>query len=194
MFHKINMSKNTWEQFYIKRGRFYLESHEYIDKVIARFKSYNINLVLDLGCGSGRHSIKLAQNDFKVIGLDFSKTAIELAKKWADRENLKVKFLVGNFQKKLPFKKNIFSAIITIDTLHYETVDDLKFTLKECNRILRTGGIIFVTLPTQIGNPFVTHLIFTEDEIKDIISKDFKILETMFDSKRFLCVFAIKNN
>ena len=36
--------------------------------------------ILDLGCGQGRHSVLLAEDGHDVIGVDFSKNNIEIAK------------------------------------------------------------------------------------------------------------------
>jgi ubiquinone/menaquinone biosynthesis C-methylase UbiE len=185
--------KKTWEQFYEKRGRFYLLPHPQFGKVISRFKTYRAQKVLDLGCGSGRHSIVLAQEDFQVTGIDYSVKALKLAKKWAKVEKKKIVFKKGNIHKKLPFRDNTFDAVLAIDSIHYDTTEAIDFTLEEASRVLKSGGVIFVTLPTQIGNPLVTHLIFDKEEIKEIVSKKFKILDTFMDKAKYLCVFGVKN-
>jgi len=187
------MSKDTWEKFYRSRGRYYLLPHQNINKVVSKFQTYKIKKVLDLGCGSGRHTIFLSKTDFSLTGIDFSKKAISLAKKWAKKEKVKPKFIIANIHKKLKLKNNSFDAIIAIDSLHYESSEDLKTTLKECKRVLKNDGLIFITLPTQICNPLVTHLIFTKAEIKDLISAQFSILESFLDKNNFLCTFAIND-
>lgn len=187
------MSRKTWEQFYKNRGRYYLIPHENISKVISKFSIYKIKKVLDLGCGSGRHTILLSKEGFNLTGIDFSKEAIKLARLWAKKENVKSKFVIGNIHKKLNFKNDSFDGITAIDSLQYESTKDLEFTLKECKRVLKRGGLLFITLPTKICNPLVTHLIFKEEEIKDILSKDFSLLQSFLDKSHFLCTFAINN-
>lgn len=44
------------------------------------FSSVPVNIVLDIGCGYGRHSRELAKQGFQVTGIDISKRAIEIAK------------------------------------------------------------------------------------------------------------------
>lgn len=184
--------EKSWERFYRLRGRFYLLPHPQIGKIIAKFNVYRVKKILDLGCGSGRHCIKLAKSGFKVTGIDFSKEAIKLAKKWAKREKLKITFKIGDIHKTFQYKNNSFNGILAIDSIHYETVQSLNFTLIEAKRVLKKGGIIFVTIPTQIGNPLVTHLIFSKEETKEMISKHFKIIDSFMDKSKFLCVFGIK--
>lgn len=50
--------------------------------------------VLDMACGSGRHSIALAQRGFEVVGFDNSPEMIRIARLLADREGPRPEFLV----------------------------------------------------------------------------------------------------
>jgi ubiquinone/menaquinone biosynthesis C-methylase UbiE len=188
----VNKMKETWNQFFQRRGRFYILPHPELDKIVLKFGTYKVRKVLDLGCGSGRHSIALAKEGFSVTGIDFSKEALALAEKWAKKENLKVTFELGNINKRMKFKDASFEGILAIDSLHYDSTQALKFTLKEMARILKTNGLIFVTLPTQVDNPLVTHLIFTEQEIIELVSENFKIVNKFLDNRNYLCVFAVK--
>ena len=51
---------------------------------------------LDLGCGLGRHSILFGKNGFNVNCFDISKEAIERTRKWAEQENLRFTYKVGD--------------------------------------------------------------------------------------------------
>jgi 2-polyprenyl-3-methyl-5-hydroxy-6-metoxy-1,4-benzoquinol methylase len=51
---------------------------------------------IDLGCGSGRHTIYLAQHGFQVTGVDFSSAAIEKAHVKAEAAGVKVDFVVDD--------------------------------------------------------------------------------------------------
>lgn len=51
---------------------------------------------ITLGCGVGRETIYLAKNGWNVIGLDFSPTAIERARRRAQAEGIEVPFVVDN--------------------------------------------------------------------------------------------------
>ncbi|MGD2155583.1 MAG: methyltransferase domain-containing protein [Anaerolineales bacterium] len=51
---------------------------------------------ITLGCGVGRETIYLAKNGFDVIGLDFSSTAIERARRRARAEGVGVSYVIDD--------------------------------------------------------------------------------------------------
>ncbi|GIW78614.1 MAG: hypothetical protein KatS3mg105_0421 [Gemmatales bacterium] len=51
---------------------------------------------IDLGCGSGRHAVWLAQQGFEVVGIDISPTAIERARQLASAAGVQVDFFVAD--------------------------------------------------------------------------------------------------
>ena len=54
---------------------------------------------LDLGCGTGTHSIYLAQQGWEVVGVDFSPKAIALAREKANRARLAIDFRTGDVSR-----------------------------------------------------------------------------------------------
>jgi len=45
------------------------------------FRQYRVVRVLDLGCGTGEHYLRLARLDYDVVGLDVSEAILEEARK-----------------------------------------------------------------------------------------------------------------
>ena len=92
--------------------------------------------VLDLACGTGRHTIPLTQTDINAVGLDISTYLLKIAQQ---REAAK---LVRGDLRVLPFKQSSFNAVISMDTsfgyLPSEK-DDLP-SLEEVRRVLALGG------------------------------------------------------
>ena len=52
---------------------------------------------LEIGCGTGDNAIWLSQQNFQVVGIDASETAIDKAKEKALKANATCTFLVGDF-------------------------------------------------------------------------------------------------
>ena len=60
---------------------------DFIEKEIG----YNRELkILDIGCGTGRHSIELAKRGYKVIGVDLSESQLKRAREKAGKQNVQV--------------------------------------------------------------------------------------------------------
>ncbi len=79
-------------------------------KFIKRILSNN-GLVLDLACGTGRHLISLSEDAYDVVGLDISVKLLKIAK--SRRGDIQV---VRADMCSLPFKPNVFSTVLSIDT------------------------------------------------------------------------------
>lgn len=92
--------------------------------------------VVDLGCGDGYGSLKLARAGFHVIGLDLSQKMItEATEKTKDQDNLS--FIQGDLTA-LPFKTEEVDAVMAINSI--EWTEKPLDALKEIKRILKPGG------------------------------------------------------
>lgn len=96
--------------------------------------------VLDVACGSGRHTIPLAAAGFEMVGFDVSHRLLTIAK------NRGASMLVRGDMRSLPFKAAAFHAAVSMDTsfgyLPSET-DDAQ-SLAEVRRVLGQGGTLIV--------------------------------------------------
>lgn len=158
-----------WTNKYISKQL--LEVHTNPDINIASRKEENIDKtinwilkeldkehgeILDLGCGPGLYSQKLAKKGYKVTGIDFSENSIEYAKNRAEQNNLDIEYICKDYldldfnekydliimiycdfgvlsiEERESFLKNVFNAlksggIFIFDALNKYTIDDLKF-------------------------------------------------------------------
>jgi ubiquinone/menaquinone biosynthesis C-methylase UbiE len=48
--------------------------------------------ILDIGCGTGRHTIEMTKRGYNVIGVDFSESQLKKAKEKALANNLRIEF------------------------------------------------------------------------------------------------------
>lgn len=103
-----------WNKIFKKHGKVFFEHYDEMPKIVKIFKKHNVEKILDLGCGSGRHTVYLAKKGFKVYGFDISTEGIKLTKNWLKENNLKANLKIGSIYKKLPYKDNFFDAVISI--------------------------------------------------------------------------------
>lgn len=102
---------------------------------------------LDLGCGGGQASRKLAARGYVVTGIDFSPTAIALAR----ANDPAIEFLVGDCLA-LPFEAATFDLVVDNHVLHCLIGDDRACMLREAARVLRRGGLLFSETMSREGD------------------------------------------
>lgn len=134
-----------WNEVFKKKGKVFLKPQEDMARIVRIFKKNGVKKVLDLGCGTGRHLIYLAKNDFDVYGIDIAEEGIKIANKWLKDEKLKANLKVGSMYKKLPYEDNFFDTVISIQALHHERIVNVRKAIMEIERILKPGGLIFAT-------------------------------------------------
>ncbi len=102
--------------------------------------------VLDLACGTGRHTIPLWAAGFGMVGLDVSKKLLRIAKQ-RDRS---VQVVCGDIRF-LPFKAEAFDAVVSMDTSigYLPKPKDDEAAFVEAHRVLGVGGVFIVDVFNQ---------------------------------------------
>ncbi|HUJ85197.1 MAG TPA: class I SAM-dependent methyltransferase [Candidatus Acidoferrales bacterium] len=99
--------------------------------------------VLDAGCGGGLDSVFLAQCGLRVMGVDLSKRALEIARERAEGARVEVDWLVGSVLG-LPVRAESFDLVTDRGLFHViEDVDRLGYS-SEMFRVLRPSGCIVI--------------------------------------------------
>ncbi|MCB1193585.1 MAG: class I SAM-dependent methyltransferase [Leptospiraceae bacterium] len=118
---------------------------DFIEKEINFDKSKKI---IDIACGTGRHSIELTKRGYNVIGIDLSESLLERARKKAKEQNLSISFYQHD-ARKLPFKNEFDLAIMLCEGgFPLMETDEMNFEiLKNTWNVLKSPGkLIFTTL------------------------------------------------
>lgn len=98
--------------------------------------------ILDVGCGPGANIWYLAKEKFDAYGIDASKTAIDLANKRLIEDNLSAKLIVGDIIN-LPYSEFYFDAVIDVECIYSNDLDNSRRILSEVNRVLKSGGLFY---------------------------------------------------
>ncbi len=108
-------------------------------KMLSRLSITNDDIVLDIGCGTGRTACHIAKTyGAHVFGLDYSKKMLAKAKTRASREGLDVHFVQGDALD-MPFKDEVADLIVVESLLIFLPAHKV---LKECFRVLKKRGIL----------------------------------------------------
>lgn len=123
------------------------------------------DVVLDAGCGEGRHTFECFRHDCAVLGMDLSHQSLLKAqyvlRQMEKREEAsgRVLLLQGDALR-FPFADGTFDKIVCAEVI--EHVEDDRKGVAELARILNRGGKIAITVPTR----------FTE-HVYDLLSKEY---------------------
>jgi SAM-dependent methyltransferase len=126
----------------------------YFGKDLKQFLENNI--VLDLGCNNGGRSVAWYERYKlrKIYGIDIEDVLVESARNFANYKNVNAEFRLGKGEE-IPFDSGIFDAILTFDV--FEHVQNINKTLKECLRVLRPKGKLYLVFPSYF-HPAEHHL------------------------------------
>jgi ubiquinone/menaquinone biosynthesis C-methylase UbiE len=138
----MDISPEGWERIYREKGDLQLEVLPKIKRGSKVFKERGYKKILDLGCGTGKHSIFLAQKGFSVYATDISLTGIDIARKKARSLNLDTIQFKQHDMRSIPFTNNFFDAVICIWTIYHGTLDEIRKTVSEIWRVLKPNGMV----------------------------------------------------
>ena len=116
---------------------------DFIEQELNYYKSLKI---LDVGCGTGRHSIELTKRGYSVTGIDYSEAQLARAREKAAKENLKIDFQKYD-ARNLPFENEFDIAIMLCeggfplmetDEMNFEVLKSVIKSLKEKSKFIFT--------------------------------------------------------
>jgi len=123
-----------------------MEPYEGIVDLVPELKRCNVHRILDLGCGAGRHTLYLAREGFFVVGLDSSAEALNISEERLRKDNIRNCCLIDSDMTKLPFPDGHFDAVVSTNVIHHNTSAGIEKTVGEIRRIVRPGGLVFLTI------------------------------------------------
>jgi malonyl-CoA O-methyltransferase len=97
--------------------------------------------ILDLGCGTGRHSVRMAAAGACVTAVDFSAGMLEQAREKAGEGN--IRFQVHDLSQPLPFAAKSFDRVLC--ALVVDHIEDLDKLFREMHRVCRPTGNVVVS-------------------------------------------------
>jgi SAM-dependent methyltransferase len=107
--------------------------------------------VLDMACGSGRHSLELRRRGFSVVGADISADLIEIARRDAEAAELDVEFVLADLRD-LDFSDE-FDLVLNLNdgAIGYLESDEENLrTFEVISRALSPGGRNLIQLPNVL--------------------------------------------
>jgi SAM-dependent methyltransferase len=122
--------------------------------------------VLDVACGSGGPTLRLAQlAGCHVVGIDIEAEGVAAARAEAQRAGLSghATFESHDASRPLPFPDAAFDAVLCIDAINH--LPDRPAALREWWRVLKPGGRLVFTDPIVVTGPLANEEIATRSAI-----------------------------
>jgi malonyl-CoA O-methyltransferase len=98
--------------------------------------------VIDIGCGTGRHALRLATAGAEVTAVDFSGEMLNRARAKPGAE--RVKFVQHDITKRLPFEIGSFEAVFCCLVLDH--ISDVDAFFAELARLHRPNGFVTISV------------------------------------------------
>ena len=201
-FHK--MQSRDWEKIYRERGDLKFKVLPKIVRAARLFKEKGYEKVLDLGCGTGKHTIYLAMKGFEIYATDISPTGLKIVREKAKSLRLNNIHLKQHDMRSIPFPDRFFDVVVCTWAIYHGTLKEIQTTINEIYRVLKTGGTVITDfLPVEsesygLGqeidkNTFVgakeseedvPHHYTTREGIKDLFS-EFRQLKIRMSTKYY---------
>lgn len=121
---------------------------DFIEQVINHDQSRRI---LDVGCGSGRHSLELSRRGYAVVGMDLSESMLQRGRKIANAENLKVDFIQRD-ARRLKIHEGFNVAIMLCEAAFSLMEEDQmdRSILENAFLALHPKGKLILTAPNAV--------------------------------------------
>lgn len=185
---------DTWNGIYRRKGVVQSKVSNQIISLVSILQKEKVKIILDHGCGTGRHVKYLTEQGFYVVGTDYSEESIKIA-----RENLGESYfsqLIVSDMEVIPLRDDYFDAVVSSHVIQHALKDVRDKTFRELERVLRKEGLLFlrtiskkqfgfglgerVEEDTYINIPELPdgetpHHYFSEEELKKYL-RNFKIL------------------
>jgi len=99
--------------------------------------------VLDVGAGTGRHAIRIAESGARVTAVDFSEEMLARARQKPGADL--VRWVVHDVAQPLPFAAGSYDRVLSALVLEHIPVEDLTAFFRDLGRVVRSDGVIVVT-------------------------------------------------
>lgn len=189
---KDNTNRGFWERFAKIYTVFMAKNNTAYEKICDRLEPYidNGKKVLELACGTGQITFRMAAKSHTWEATDYSENMIKEAQKRNTDENKceKLHFCVQDATD-LTYEDESFDVVVIANALHIMPEPDAA--LKEMHRVLKKDGILFaptfvyekgyskllIWLMEKAG--FKTYHKWQKDEFAEYVgSKGFRIIDT----------------
>jgi len=107
------------------------------------FEEHGVKRVLDVACSRGRHAVRLAEEGYRVTGVDLERDALEEARAHAAERGVEVEFHEGNYLELSRVAPGPYDGLFCVgNALSFcEDEGEVLRALEQFHGVLRPGGV-----------------------------------------------------
>jgi len=135
-----------WDSLY-KNGSIHTKPSREIIELVPYLRARGVSDILDVGCGTGRHSIYLSKEGFNVKGIDVSEKAIQLAR--GQSNGLSVVYETVDFER-MRLKQDSFDFILANHSLEYGKYENIRKAFTEISGSLKQNKPFFARVASDM--------------------------------------------
>jgi SAM-dependent methyltransferase len=114
---------------------------DFLEEVFHRYARTSVGRVLDLGCGTGNHAIRLASRGYEVLGVDISEEFVRIAKSKAREAHSTASFIAGSMED-LRVSGHFDAIISMFGAVGYVRRSRWTQALRRFAKLLSVGGLL----------------------------------------------------
>ncbi|MBI3732683.1 MAG: methyltransferase domain-containing protein [Chloroflexi bacterium] len=119
----------------------YQQECSVLEAIFERHAGGKVRSILDLGCGTGNHTIPLAQRGYEVVGVDRSAAMLAIAKAKREQAGTAVEFIEGDLAR-LNCGRTFDAVLMMFAVLGYQHSNDAATAaMRAARRHLQPGGL-----------------------------------------------------
>ena len=107
--------------------------------------------VIDVGCGVGHLTRLMAENGARVVGLECNTAQLEKAR---TADPVADESFVDGIAEELPLAEDSVDIVVFSNSLHHVPIGGQAKALQEAARVLRGGGLVYISEPLAQGSFF----------------------------------------
>ena len=126
------------------------------------------SVILDVGCGHGRHAKPAARAGHRVVGVDLCRPLLAIGNDASSTAlPARIEWVVGDATS-LPIRDSTFDAALCVAVLHHlPSRDDRLAALADVRRVLRPSGRAFISVWAR-DNPYLRDVVGLRLESDDV--------------------------
>ena len=109
-----------------------------------RIKPPSKNKILEVGSFSGNNLRYFIENGFKSYGIEINQKLVDLGIANLKRLRVKSPLIKIGINTNIPFKNKFFDTLVSINTIHYNSGNEVHKALLEYKRVLKNGGVLYL--------------------------------------------------